>query len=931
MPSPDSYRFDSYADDADDEQLWQELRSMFDVNVQKYLQTYINLVQHLRTDYWADDIQELYRCIHTVKGEAVTVAANPIVQVATTLEDLLSDLRFVSPAPSFTDGQLEAQLLEAGELLASSLTVEPTALEAVQPTVQRLLDLQHQIRQRFLPEFSEQRQLQQEFTTHGFDLVTLDLELALQALPATGLVPDATISIATRTLQQLAQVGRDLHFETGWQLSIQAGQRLLAIADATQWSSQWLPYIQSLKACAREGGRQAQPTVQPEPETNPPPTPDSPPHPFPGSAIVSESSPAKVQVPVPLERLERSAASLVETLLAARATQGSYGSLTAQLTQLVSLARDSSQYIAHLRQLQDDYTLLGSSADGLTQSTNGDSSLSVQTTSSSTPSLLTPERYRQGYDTLNRLLESSLRLSEVGAEVERTASQTAESLQALDRTLLQLQGTVEDSRSIPFATLGFRAKAILRDLVNRSGKPAQLTLRGDRIELDVGTLRGLEPVVMHLLRNAYGHGLESSAERLALGKPETGQIQLSLQRRGRTFQVELRDDGRGIDPQTIQAIAVAQQLPLSATDTPERLLAVLCQPGFSSQTQVDDVAGRGVGLDVVRHQIAQLGGKLDLQSTPGQGTTFQIRVPVPRLLLPCVILRAGEQSLAIPCEDILATVLLEGPPLPSNAAPHSSLAWSVPSDGEEASLDLWAHWQGHPCPRPQPETAIAVRIQPKAEGPCLWLLADEPIGQLDLLVTPLPSPLIAPRSWMGVSLQSDGTLMPVLEMTGLSLPERPAANPVTASLPPQQMPTTPSSSGDRDLSQLEVRTEVAPTVLIADDAALVRRRIAASLTACGYITCTCCDGREAWLWLQQHPSPDLMIVDIEMPQMNGLTLIEHCRKAGINTPILVISSRLSAEWHREAQRFGATDYLPKGFSTPELIGRVGALLRPQST
>jgi CheY-like chemotaxis protein len=110
-----------------------------------------------------------------------------------------------------------------------------------------------------------------------------------------------------------------------------------------------------------------------------------------------------------------------------------------------------------------------------------------------------------------------------------------------------------------------------------------------------------------------------------------------------------------------------------------------------------------------------------------------------------------------------------------------------------------------------------------------------------------------------------------------------------------------------------------------DDAALMRRRIEASLTAYGYSTHTCTDGQEAWNWLQVHPQPDLIITDIEMPNMDGFTLIERCRSHGITVPILVVSSRLSEEWSNEAHRLGATDYLTKGFSTVELLKKVNSL------
>ena len=192
-----------YESDLFELQLQQELRSMFDVDTQSYLQTYMRLVQQLHPQSWSADIQEMYRLVHTIKGGAVTVGADAILYVSTVLEDLLSELRYLDSATSLEDGQLGQLLLEAGELLASSLQVKAVGDEAasvIQPTVQRVQALQEHIHAVYLPEWSEQRQLYQEFATQGFDLVVLDLEIALEQLPDQGTVPVEVVEIRDRIL-----------------------------------------------------------------------------------------------------------------------------------------------------------------------------------------------------------------------------------------------------------------------------------------------------------------------------------------------------------------------------------------------------------------------------------------------------------------------------------------------------------------------------------------------------------------------------------------------------------------------------------------------------------------------------------------------------------------------------------------------------------
>ncbi len=1097
-------------------ELQQELRGMFNVDTQEYLQTYISLAQQLHPQSWAADIQELYRCIHTIKGGAVTVGAEAILHVSAVLEDLLSDLRYLQIAPPLADGQLSQILLEAGELLTGSLQIEAVgqaALESVQPTVERIVALRAIVQQAYLPEWDEHQQLFQEFAENGFDLVILELTMALEDLPTEGIVSPAALQAAKQTLQQLSQIGQDLGFEASWLQLLDRAQGLLDRPENKFWCDNWPPYLQLLKDSARKGGQLPQsdanqPTdafldslftetagasaiafdlsqsaVLAEPETasslvpeldlfadlgaesesllaldafadlsngsepsleldsfadlsatsaleldpladliaaseswlevdaltalsdisessleldafadlsanseplleldafadlsdrgesslevdafvdlsvddqplleldtftdlsatsQPLPEADA----FADLSIDSQASleleaslepeedvldwtaeapqaavarmpaapTASAQIPVPLERLDRSAQDLVETLLSARAVQGFYGTLQTQLLQMVTLAQDSANYITRLRQIQDEYALLDNlQADG----------------ANAGPTL---ERYRQGYTIINRLLESSLRLSELGAEVSTSNHQTAESIQQLDRNILNLQKTVEESRLVPFKSLSFRARGILRDLTNRYGKPAQLVVQGEQLELDAGTAQALEPALLHLIRNAYDHGLEPPAQRLALGKPEQGTITLSLRRRGNTYALDLQDDGQGIDPEAIRQSAINKGLPNWQVDTPAALLTVLCQPGFSSRDLVSDISGRGVGMDVVANQVSALGGRLSLETAVGQGTTFCLEIPVPRLLVRCILVQSGDRTLAIPADEVVTTTLVDSLSA-TPADPKLSYSWVI-QDQEQSvpGLNLLEYWYPDKGGRSLSETAVGLRVRTSAASTSsakdAWLLADELLEQVDLLINPIPNPLVLPAGLMGVSLLTNGKLVPVLDPTKLAehLLSHPISSPEVTDL------VSASPSAVRSVPAAPIPDQKAPltsTILVVDDAALVRRRIEASLTAYGYSVQTCRDGLEAWNWLQAHPTPALMISDIEMPGMDGFTLISRCRQAEMTMPVLVISSRLSEEWGNEARRLGATDYLTKGFTTPELLQKVSSFL-----
>ena len=892
----------------------QELRNLFDLDTQNSLQLYMGTVQNLQEANWKQDIQQMYRAIHTIKGGAATVGAEAILQVSTVFEDLLSDLRNVDTAPSLSDGSLQQTLTECGELLVASLNSQeiPTA------SINRILDLQTIVKSTYLEEWNEQIQLAREFADQGFDLVILDLEIAIEQLPETGAVPTETVEIATMTLMQLQEIGTEISLATGWQDLLADTQTLLENPDCVEWRSQFMAKMSALKACARNGGKLpqiVQPVINPEiaelieviepTEIEPPDEvllkPNIIPEQFNQYVQLKRKKPkelavsaADVQIAVPLERLDRSSQHLIETLMATRATQGFYQLVYANLLPIVSLAQDSIQYIGQLREVQDDYALLESSKD----SANNQESPEV-------------ESYRQGYTAINRLLEISLRLTELGAETGDSARRTAESLQRLERSLRGLQQTLEESRLVSFETLSFRARGILRDLTTRNlDKRAQLSVIGEKLELDAGTLRNLEPVLLHLIRNSFDHGLETVGERAVLGKPQKGTITLSLVRRGSVFVLKVSDNGRGIDPDRIRNIAIAKNLPLTNTNNPESLLEVLCQPGFTSAQVVSDISGRGVGMDVVANQIQGIGGQLSLDTKLGEGTTFTMQIPVPNLFVRCMLLQAGDRIFAVPTSDIFTTMLLGD--LLWQKQESALYSMTIEEDtGLVPALDLYQYWQGEISSRTYLPTSIAVRTKRSQDALGVWLIADSLVGQSDLLVNSIPLPLVTPVGVMGVSLQSNGKLIPVIDPISL----------IDRLLDPDQAAIAPTEP--------QTREEIAQ-ILVVDDAALMRRRIESSLTNQGYNIHTCSDGLEAWDWMQNHAHPTMLITDIEMPGMDGFTLIDRCRQAGMQMPIMVISSRLAEEWSKETKRLGADDFLTKGFTTPELLDKVATLLGTHS-
>jgi chemotaxis protein histidine kinase CheA len=1026
-------------DDLAEEQLQQELREMFLVDTQQQLEIYFDLVELLNPTSWVADVQHIYRAIHTIKGGAVTVAANEMMQAATVLEDLLSDLRYLEISPPLADGQLSKMLLEAGELLATCLGLTdngPAAIDRSKSTIQRITHLHQQIKKLFIPDWNEMKQVHQEFAEQGFDLVVLELEIAANHLPATGTVTASPLATGQALLAQLRQIGQDLDLAEGWTTLIQNLQTLIDRADCLEWRSILPAHLVLLKQCAKNSGTlptetidevlaslaaaaayQAQISETPLPPDEPeefsgffsfdnsaiddddleittlelvddwdnwltddeelaPPPPEevldltmadswdhlvaideaqlqqaellfianvtlsdeqeltptnleqttnfaiadltgmlddffdddnsdldsladpnqvvvnsSPIAPTSIDPVASPSAPAQlanprrnIQIPVPLERLDRSAQQVVDTLLTTRGVTSQSQQLRSQLAQLTSITAESAQFTTKLRQLQDDYALLRHINDEQENATN-----------------FSLERYRQGYTTINRLLENVLRMSELGREIETSTRQTFDRLAHLDHQITSLKEGIELNRLVPFRNLTMRARAVLRDLTNRYGKPVELIVKNDHIELDAGVVQQLEPALLHLLRNAYDHGIETAAERLAQGKSGSSQITLALQRRGNIYRLVCQDNGRGIDAAAVSARAQQGGFAKITTNTSAELLAVICQPGFSSRQTVNEVSGRGVGMDVVANQIMEIGGKIQLQTQLGIGSTFTIEVPAPQLLVSCVLLQTGDRTIALPTEEILETVLLSAADIQLDAGQRH---WHLHTyQGSLPGFSIADYWQQFSMTLSETAIGLRCRLSDQSE---VWLLADELLEQAELLINPLPSPLIPPLGMLGMSLQPDGSLLAVLDPTTL-----------TQAL--QSRSITPATTPHATPADIV-------TILIVDDAALMRRRLSASLSGAGFAVQACGDGLEALQWLQANELPAMMITDVEMPNMDGLTLIDRCRGMGIQVPILVVSSRLSEDWGKEAQRVGANEFLNKGFTTNELLSIVENLL-----
>lgn len=337
----------------------------------------------------------------------------------------------------------------------------------------------------------------------------------------------------------------------------------------------------------------------------------------------------------------------------------------------------------------------------------------------------------------------------------RQLAELQQPFKELSTLLRLLQNEVMQARMVPFATIAERFPRMVRDLAQRSGKEVQFRTEGEGIELDRGILQQIAEPLMHLLRNAVDHGLETSSLRSALGKSTAGNLCLALRRQADRILLQVSDDGCGMDPDRIRAKAVDQGLVTrnqAAVLSIEETLLLVCTPGFSTAEQVSDISGRGVGMDVVRSAIQALGGTLAIDSTPGKGTDITLNLPVSTAIMHALLIACGDLQIAVPTNAVTGTLEI---------SPDSIIRkdgdLKLHHNGNDVPLRSLARFFRQPEPQGQ-QTLLPVILTESNRQP-VGLLADRILGQQELFIRPLQPPISSLRGLSGTCLTGSGQII----------------------------------------------------------------------------------------------------------------------------------------------------------------------------
>jgi two-component system, chemotaxis family, sensor histidine kinase and response regulator PixL len=553
------------------------------------------------------------------------------------------------------------------------------------------------------------------------------------------------------------------------------------------------------------------------------------------------------------------------------------------------------------------------------------------------------------------LLEDIVQITETVEAVDLFAQQANQTLEKQRQLLTNTRNALIEARMLPMGTIFNRFPHVLQQLETLHNKQITLSLQGTEVLVDKAIAERLYDPLLHLVRNAFDHGIEPPTMRQQSGKPDRGQIAISAYNQGKYLVIEVQDDGKGLDFDQIRQCAVAQHLisleqalQLSAAE----LIEFLFETGFSTANQISDLSGRGIGLDAVRNQINALQGSITVHSKPHQGTTFTLQIPLNLTIAPLLVCEANSRIYAF-LDDAIEQILIPQAQQIQERNHCKVLQWRK---GDRAQLvplhSLTAALNYHSPLALSPPSPTKDPIKPilllRHHETFLGLEVDRLVGEQELVIRPLSRLITAPDCVHGASILADGSLALVLDGTLLlqTVLAQPA-NPKTADYWGRSSDRLPAF-GDRTLTQLSEMTQSIqrefappsppfqpqlnrrsqPLILITEDSITTRQALALTLEKFGYQVLQAPNGQEAIEQLQRQPHIQLVICDIEMPVMNGFEFLRRSQQMPelANIPILILSSR-SDEKHRSlAAQLGATAYMTKPYIEYKLLSLVTDLL-----
>ena len=598
------------------------------------------------------------------------------------------------------------------------------------------------------------------------------------------------------------------------------------------------------------------------------------------------------------------------------------------------------------------------------------------------------DAYSELHLVIQSILEGMMVLQESLEEVKLNLGQSQLTLKKQQRLLSNSQENLLQARMLPLGTLLSRFPPIIKQLVAAQHKPTELELSGTQILIDKTISEKLFDPLLHLLRNAIAHGIESPEIRHQQGKPETGRIRIHAYHQGNRTTIEVADDGQGLDWNQIRQRSIEQQFlsPTQADMASEAELAeLLFEPGFSTTKQLTELSGRGVGLDVVRTQIQGLQGSVTVSSVTGEGTVFSLHLPLVLMTARSLVCQSNGLPYALLAESIERVLLPEpaqisSQPILEEQENHKFLLWGEGQARQKVPIRTLASLLAYSFPTESFSTntplkptfssrhQVAPLLMLRQHDQLLCLEVEQILTKQELAIKSLSRKPMLPSYIQGYSVLSDGRLtlaIDPLELVNQNwnqtdsfgqatlLPEVIATPPAQfgwssqseSLLLPASANSDPQASPSNQIQSILIAdnpgtTRPSPTlaiqgqlVLIVDDSLPQRKLLTLTLEKAGYSVLQAGDGQEALTVLRQHSTVRLIICDIEMPRMNGFEFLYAYRQDSSlsKVDVIMLTSRSSPKHRQMAFDLGARAYLTKPCSEQELLGLLSDLISQKKT
>jgi chemotaxis protein histidine kinase CheA len=510
------------------------------------------------------------------------------------------------------------------------------------------------------------------------------------------------------------------------------------------------------------------------------------------------------------------------------------------------------------------------------------------------------ERFSRLGDRFLRLIEQVAMPGEMRTELERVESdlhmlrddafrfvrRNGDGVNTLHGNLAMLADHVAEARLVPLSTVFDAFPRAVRDIAKTQGKEVDFVTENADLGVDRSMLADVRDALVHLLRNSVDHGLESPDVRQTLGKSPVGRVRIRVRADGDMLQIDVEDDGRGIDPERLKEVAVNKRLltPVQAAALSEReAIELIFRPGFSTREQVTDISGRGVGMDVVKRKVETLGGSVAIVSRQGRGTTITLRLPQSLALMKVLLVRLGDDVYGIPAADVVAVMRVKPDDrleiFGTLAVKHRGKPIALVALGPLLGINGGNRFDKPP--------AVVVRHGEDLAA----LVVDGFVDEREVAVKPCGGEFLKGAPFIaGTAALEDGRIAVLLHVPDIMGEVRRMARPVTQSQATKRL-----------------------RVLLVDDSPIARATESALVKALGHIVEEAQDGEEGYAKLQAN-TYDLLLTDVQMPRLDGFSLSRRVKTNPVlsRTPVIILSSLASPEDKRRGMDAGADAYLVKG-------------------